>query len=197
MTFALQAGDHVVTSPSGLLKADDRTVFSDALSLLEEARAVRDKAAADAELARVRGYAEGRETGLATVEDHLATSIADLARGIDEELAARRADIAAAALAAARAIIGTFDEAEGTARIAARAVDRVAAGESIVIAVAPRTASAVGEAMKDRPHVTIREDPDAGPLDCVVHTANGRIIASLSLQLEALAARWGVTDAGA
>ena len=55
-------------------------------------------------------------------------------------------------------------------------------------------AAAVRERLRARENVTVREDPAAAPLDCVLHTGAGCVIASLPLQLDALAARWGVTD---
>ena len=194
MTWALQAGDHVVTGASALLKARDRQPFAEALSLLAEAHKIRDRASEDAEHARAAAVAEGRQAGLAEVRDHLAAAVAAFSDTIDCELAARRADIAAAALAAARAIVGMFDEAEVTARIAERALDRVGTHDGLVISVAPAMAAAVRERLADRDGVTVREDDAAAPLDCVLHTGAGRVIASLPLQLDALAARWGVTE---
>jgi flagellar biosynthesis/type III secretory pathway protein FliH len=38
----------------------------------------------------------------------------------------------------------------------------------------------------------IAEDPSLGSGDCVVRTSAGQVIASLSVQLESLAKRWGV-----
>lgn len=193
MSFALQAGGHVVTTSSALLKAADRQPFANALSLLDQAREVRDHAQAEVEEASANAAAEGVRRGLAAVEDRVTTAIADMVETIDAELASRRADIAAAALAAARAIIGGFDEAEVTARLATRALDRSDTDEEIVVAVAPAMAAAVRARIAARANVTVREDPHAAPLACVLHTGSGRIIAGLDLQLDALAARWGVT----
>lgn len=192
MTFALRAGRHALNGGSPLLKAYDAQSFSDAAALLVEAQAIRDRALADAEVARAEAVAEGRAAGLGEVRDRHAEALAVLADGIGEELVGRRADIAAAAYAGARAIVGSLDEAEVTARMASRAVDKIAKNEEIVIAVAPGMAAAVRDRMSMRAGVSVREDPGAAPLDCVLHTGDGRIIASLSLQLDALAARWGV-----
>lgn len=192
MTFALHAGGRVVTAGSALLKARDRQAFDDALSLLEEARVIRDAAQAEADRARAAAVAEGREAGLAQIRGHLATAVTEFGARIDDELVARRADIADAALAATRAIVGSFDEAEVTARIALRAIDRIGTDDEIVITAAPTMVEAVRDKLSDRASVTVRADPQAAPLDCVLHTGSGRIIASLSLQLDELAARWGV-----
>lgn len=197
MSFALQSGDHLVTAASPLLKARDRTSFDDAMSLLGQARAIRESARSEVAEARAQAVVDGRAEGLAAIGDALAAAVADLAGNIEEELAARRADIAAAALAATRAIIGTFDEADATARIASHAAARIAADEDITISVAPAMAAAVRARLADRAGATVRENPDAAPLDCVIQTGHGRVIASLPLQLSALAERWGVAGAGA
>lgn len=192
MTFALRAGDHVVTAGSPLLKARDAKPFTEGVALLAEARDLRDAAKTELADVRAQAVADGRAAGLTEVHDRLADAIAEMARSVDVELSARRADIAAAAFAGARAIIGSFDQADATARMAERAVDKIGAKDAIIIAVAPSIAAAVRERLADHAQVTVREDPSAAPYDCVLSTSDGRVIASLPLQLDALAARWGV-----
>jgi flagellar biosynthesis/type III secretory pathway protein FliH len=43
-------------------------------------------------------------------------------------------------------------------------------------------------------HVAVLADSALGATDCIVRTSAGQVIASLSVQLGALAQRWGVTE---
>jgi flagellar biosynthesis/type III secretory pathway protein FliH len=46
----------------------------------------------------------------------------------------------------------------------------------------------------DRTYVTVRANDGFGPYDCCLLTPQGRVVANLDVQLDALSSRWGVTD---
>ncbi|MGK6354120.1 FliH/SctL family protein [Sphingomonas sp. DT-207] len=194
MTFHLVHADGatLLASDTAVIKRDQRVDFVDAAALLQAASAIRDQASAAAEAARIEARAEGLAEARATVEAALAEQIAGFAEAIEQHEAARRADIAAAALAAVRAIVGTLDDEALVTGIVERTLARLPVEGPIIVQLAPSMADGLAVRLADRSHVTVVADPALGSTDCVLRTSAGQVIASLSVQLDALAKRWGV-----
>lgn len=191
---------HLVhAGPAGLLgsdraviRADERTAFTDAVALLAAAGEIRDEAAASADSARQAARAEGLAEADAAVRELLAGEIAGFADAIERHAEARRADVAEAAYAAVRAILGEIDDAALVTRMVERTLARLPSEAPVTFAVAPEMATALANRLAGHEHVTVVADETLGPTDCHARTAQGGVIASLSVQLDALARRWGV-----
>jgi flagellar biosynthesis/type III secretory pathway protein FliH len=193
---------HLVHSDRNTLLASDRTVikraervdFADAVALLHAAAAIREQAQADASAARLAGHAEGLAEARAEADAHVAEQIAAFAEAVEQQEQARRADIAEAAHAAVRAIIGELDDETLLPRMVERTLARLPAEGPVSVSVAPAMAECLAARLGDLSHVAIVAEPALGPTDCVMRTSAGQVIASLSVQLDALAKRWGVRE---
>jgi flagellar biosynthesis/type III secretory pathway protein FliH len=194
MTFHLaHADDHaLLTSDRAVIKRRDRVPFGDAIALLRETTALRDRARAEADTARNAAHLEGLTEARLAAHESVAIGLADVATAIDTHAATRRADIAEAAFAAARAIIGEMDETEVMQRIVDRTLARLDGDKPVTIEVAPALVAALTKHTAHLAHVTVTENPDFAPTDCRIHSTQGQIVASLSVQFDALAARWGI-----
>lgn len=194
MTFHLihSDGATLLGSDTAVIKREQRTDFVDAAALLQAAAAIRAKASEDAEAARAEAREEGLAEARATVEAALAEQIASFAEAIDRHEQARRADVAAAALAAVRAILGTIDDETVATGIVERTLARLPGEGRVSVHLAPAMAEVVTPRLAGLPHVAVQPDPTLGATDCVLRTSAGQVIASLSVQLDALAKRWGV-----
>jgi flagellar biosynthesis/type III secretory pathway protein FliH len=178
-----------------VVKAHERIAFAEAIGVLTETKLRRDRALADAEAALNDGRRAGLEEAKAEARQAIAAGLANIANDIDAHAESRRADIAEAAFAAARAIVGELEVSETMRRVVDRTLARLDTETPIIIDVAPAMAADLRSHVAALTHVSITENPDLGPTDCHVITASGRIIASLSVQFDALAARWGLVDA--
>jgi flagellar biosynthesis/type III secretory pathway protein FliH len=193
MTFHLVNADGgtLLASDTAVIKRAERSDFIDAVALLQAAAAIRDAAEVRAEAARQAAYEEALAEARGAVEAELAEQVAGFARALEQHEAARRDDIAAAAYAAVQAIVGTLDDETLVARIAERTLARLPDGP-VTLHVAPVMAARLGAQLEELTHVTIVADPALGTTDCVLRGNAGQVIASLSVQLAALAKRWGV-----
>jgi flagellar biosynthesis/type III secretory pathway protein FliH len=194
MIFHLaHADDHaLLTSDRAVIKRRDRVPFNDALTLLRETTAIRDQARDEADRARNSARLEGLTEARLAAHETVATALADIATAIDTHAETRRADIAEAAFAAARAIIGEIDDTEVMQRIVDRTIARLDGDKPVTIEVAPALVVALTKHAANLAHVAVTENPDFGPTECRIHSAQGQIVASLSIQFDALAARWGL-----
>ncbi|WP_066722178.1 FliH/SctL family protein [Sphingomonas pituitosa] len=194
MTYHLVHADDaaLLFSERAVIKRDERQSFSDAVALLGAVRAAQAQAARAAEAAREAAYGTALATARAEIDDLLAGEIARFAAAIDAQEQARRAEIAEAALAAVRAVLGDLDDAALVPALVARALDRLQPQGAVNVAVAPDLAEKVAARLESPAEVGILPDPALGTRDCVIRTEQGQVIASLSVQLETLAKRWGV-----
>ncbi len=194
MTFHLAyADDHVLlTSKRPVIKRRDTHAFDDALSLLQEATMIRDRARDAAETARAEARREGLAEARAAANDAVRTGLADITAAIEAHAEARRADIAEAAFAAARAIVGDLDDVDAMQRIVDRTIARLDTDMPVVVEVAAALAPALSAQIAKLANVSVTANADFAPTDCRISTATGRTVASLSVQFDALAARWGL-----
>jgi len=194
MTYHLVHADDaaLLFSERAVIKRDERQSFVDAVALLGAVREAQARAVQAANDAREAAYGAALHGAQAGIEDLLAREIAQFSKAIDLQEQARRTEIAEAALAAVHAVLGELDDATLVPALVARALDRLQPQGAVIVAVAPDMAEKVSAQLAARTEVTILPDPALGAHDCAIRTEQGQVIASLSVQLETLAKRWGV-----
>jgi type III secretion protein L len=177
--------------PSPLLPRREAQMIRDAATLLDHARS----AAAAAEAARAEGFAaglaEGQRLVLAERDRTLAELIAPVATQVATAQAALHDDLATLALEAVRRMIGALPDDVLLAGLARQAVAALPLDEVERIAVPPATHEAVAAQMAADWAALVVADEGLAPGECVIHTRSGKVIASVSLQLDRLAERWG------
>jgi flagellar biosynthesis/type III secretory pathway protein FliH len=194
MSFHLAHADGhtLLTSDRAVIKRRDRATFADALMLLHETTSLRDHARGSADEARDEARREGLAEARLAAQETLAGGLAEIAAAIEAHAETRRADIAEAAFAAARAIVGELDDDDVMQRIIDRTITRMGGDKPLTIEVAPSLAAALSKHLAEAKHITIAENVDFGSTDCRILSDSGQIVASLAVQFDALAARWGL-----
>ncbi|WP_084581888.1 FliH/SctL family protein [Sphingomonas azotifigens] len=194
MTYHLVHADDaaLLFSERAVIKREERQSFADAVALLGAVREAQARAVQAANDAREEAYSTALHGARADIEELLAREIAQFSKAIDLQEQACRAEIADAALAAVHAVLGELDDATLVPALVARALDRLQPQGAVIVAVAPEMADKVAARLVDLAEVTILPDPALGAHDCAIRTEQGQVIASLSVQLETLAKRWGV-----
>jgi flagellar biosynthesis/type III secretory pathway protein FliH len=197
MTYHIfKANDqNVIGAATPIIKAAERSEFTNAVALLQAVTDLRNAADAEAQSRGEIAYQQGLARGYADAEAKVAKLIQDMAERFEEVCDQRRSDVADAALAATKAIIGALDNADVTKRLVTQALVRVDNGAPLVIEVAPAMASHIVEHVALLPHVKVEAVDALGPLDCIFQTNTGRVLAGLDLQITALGDRWGVNPA--
>jgi type III secretion protein L len=189
--FILPSG---IASSSSLIKEHERAQFVDALSLQAAARSTAEamdaEAAAAHQLARDEGFAQG----LTEAEACIASEIGKLTEAVAEIRSEYEARVAEAAFAAVTAIIGTMDDSDIVNRIVANQLAAKAETDGVRISVAPQMAAALSDQISADKGCEIVADPHLAATACRLSTGDGRIVADLSLQLEALRQRWGLEE---
>lgn len=194
MSFHLLVGDRALLSgASARVPADQRRAFGDAHALLAGVMDEAAASAARAAKAEADGWQAGWQAAAARAEAALAQQAADAAAAVAVEAEARRATIAQAALAGAEAIVGAIDPEHADVRIALAAIGRVPEDERVVIACAPALADRIRDALDGRDNVSVEPRDGFAPGRVELMTGAGRLVADLSVQLDALADRWGVS----
>jgi flagellar biosynthesis/type III secretory pathway protein FliH len=191
--YLVHADDHVLlTSDRPVIKRADRQPLESAVAAFQDAAALRTRTAAAAEAARREGYEAGLAEARRDAAALIVEGLADVAASIAQHAEARRADIADAAFAATRAIIGDLDSEDVVGRIVDRTLARLDGDAPVTIDVSPAMADPLTQRLAASPHVTIVADSTLGDTECRIRGAQGQIVASLAVQLDALAARWGI-----
>ena len=194
MTFHLLVGDGaaILSGSSARIPAAERQVFADAHALLARAAEAASGMDAAAEAARIEGWKQGWRDAAEGAAAEVTARVADLATAFADEAARRRSEIAEAAFAGARAIVGALDRNDAAIRLALHALGQVPADERVVIACSPEIAERLEDAVRGRGDVTVEPRPDLQPLEVEILAGDGRLVAGLDVQLAALAERWGV-----
>lgn len=188
-------GQAVIGAETPLIKASERSEFTCAVSLLQAMTELRTAAEAEAKSRAETAYQEGLAQGYAEAQAQVAKLIENMAERFEAVCVERRADIADAALAATRAIIGGLDDSDVAKRLVNQALARIDNGSALVIEVAPAMQPLIAAHIAHLTHVRVEAVEALGPLDCVFQTKTGRILAGLDLQIAALGDRWGVNSA--
>lgn len=186
-------GDPALVGPGRVLKAAEAATLIDIAALREaatrEAAALREAAQAEAEAIRAAARAAGLAEATEDIQDRL-FEIAEASIGAISRTEGRITDLA---LQIARRIIGDFDQAELTARTAARAL-RLAAHSSLVrLRVAPsmvesanaRLAEIIGGHLP-LAAVQVLADERIRPGGCILETDSGLIDAGIDSQFAAI-----------
>jgi flagellar biosynthesis/type III secretory pathway protein FliH len=194
VTFHLIHADDatLLSSERAIIKRGDRAEIFAAADALRSARDIRAKAKADSEMLREQARAEGLAEADTTVRAMMTEAIGELAETVDQHLAARRREIAEAAYAATRAIIGELDDTELVQRLVDRALKQIDGKAPLTIEVAAALRDAVAVHLAGNDHVQVVAGQGFHLTDCRIMSGKGIIVASLSVQIEALAARWGI-----
>jgi flagellar biosynthesis/type III secretory pathway protein FliH len=196
MRFHLIEGTPLASN-GPLIKAREVANFADAAALLREAKRVAAEAeAADTE-ARRSGYDAGLAQGLAEAERLVVAEAGKFAEAIEAIRAEYAAHVADAAFAATTAIIGELNDAEIVSRIVALQLARQDENASLQLIVSPSVHAQLQAKLGNSTGLTVLSDAALAPTDCHVMNGQGRIIASLSLQLQMLRERWGLESAAA
>lgn len=197
MTYHIfKTGDSAaIGAAKPLIKASERSEFVSAVALLQAMTALDIAAKAEAKSLSEIGYQEGMVRGYAEAQKQVAKLIEDMATRFEAVCEERRADVADAALAATKAIIGTLDDVDVAKRLVNQALARIDNGGALTIEVAPAMHAQIAAHVAHLAHVKVEAAEGLGPLDCVFQTKTGRILAGLGLQIAALGDRWGVNHA--
>lgn len=197
MTYHIfHVSGHAAIGPtSPLIKASERSEFTNAVALLGAITALRTDAETNAKIRAETGYQEGMARGYAEAQEQIAKLIEDMATRFEAICEERRADVADAALAATKAIIGSLDDVDVAKRLVNQALARIDNGGALTIEVAPAMHAQIAAHVAHLDHVKVEAVEGLGPLDCVFQTKTGRILAGLDLQIAALGDRWGVNHA--
>ncbi len=191
--FLIPAGETpMLGSTSPLIKKRERAAFVDAAELLAHTRRIAASTNSIAEDARAQAIGEGRAEGAAAAQADLDTALhgfADAVRRIEEW---HSAQVAEAAYAATTAIIGSFDDETLVTRLVTQVLARQKVQNGLSIQVAPDLEPRLAGIFGEDGGLPVVANPDLGPNECHVMTANGRIIASLPVQLAVLRERWGI-----
>ncbi len=187
----------VIGADTPLIKASERSEFTSAVTLLQAITELRTAAEAEAKSSAETGYHDGLAHGYAEAQAQVAKLIENMAERFETVCEERRVDVADAALAATRAIIGGLDDNDVAKRLVNQALIRIDNGSALVIEVAPAMQPLIAAHVAHLAHVRVESVDTLGPLDCVFQTKTGRILAGLDLQIAALGDRWGVNPAPA
>ncbi len=179
----------VVTATNPLIKKHELYHFEDAVALLTAAEAARNQVDITAKAVREEGYAAAHAEASDAFASTLTEQLRSFSASLEQFEEQRRTDIANAAFAAVQMIIGEIPDTDIIRGLVNKTLERLGDQDIIAVHLAPATAHNMGALAKD---CQIIADPDLGPFDCHVLTAQSRIVASLSVQLDTLAGRWGV-----
>jgi flagellar biosynthesis/type III secretory pathway protein FliH len=181
-----------VGSSTPLIKARDKHLFENAIDLFTAAEQQKSESQAAFDAARQAGFEQGLSEGRDAVEQSFREQAAEMARQVAVHAEERQRDIADAALAATKAILGSVDPQIAVPGIIDQVLGRLENGSQVTVLVHPLHADALNARLQNRSDVVLTTDPAFGLTDCEILTADGRIVASMSVQIEALAQRWGV-----
>lgn len=185
-------GAQAVISDSALIKRSERQDYETAAALLSAASKIRADSANAATLAHSEAYADAAEAARAEFTHSLNTQLQNFSVDLERDKEARRTDIADAAFAAIKAILGEIGNAEMMQAMVAKTLSNLEKQEVLSVHVSPVISAAIAPLNG----IEIISDPAFGPYDCRVVTAESRIIASLSVQLDTIAKRWGIAQSG-
>jgi flagellar biosynthesis/type III secretory pathway protein FliH len=192
--FLINSGEQSLGTNSPLIKSRDRQNFYDAAIMLQHVQTVKSATETAYAEAADRGYADGVAAGRAAIEAKFLLELQKMVAAFEANQTARHEQIATVAFAAAQAIVGAIDETEAVRGIVHQVIKRSDSGQAVTVHVNPEKCDALHQMGAFPDTVKLVANPDLGPTDCEIVTANGKIIAGMELQFAALAKRWSVTD---
>lgn len=194
MTFYLLHHDEkrLLATDRPIVKADEHSVFTDVLSLLDGLRQLQAEQRRAVETAEAeahdRGYAEGQRAG----RDEFARAVAELSGQFAQHRERVEQEIASLALAALRLMVASIGDEAMLTGITRRAVAAVVPDGRILVEASPAMCPAIKRALApldEGSRITLQPDPALSDRQCRVTAPNGRIVADLDVQLDAIARR--------
>jgi flagellar biosynthesis/type III secretory pathway protein FliH len=194
MSFTLfhDLGGPAIATPRKVIKAHERQSFANAVDMLQTIRLLKEEAEADIATRSSAAAAEGRQQGYSEITDIVSDAVKGFAAQVADFENQRSDEIANVAYAAVRAVIGDLDDETLVRGLVAASLARIEGGAAMTLELAPTMAERIAPDFADHPHITIRGNETLGLHDCQLLSPQGRIVADLKLQLDALAQRWGV-----
>ncbi|MFC4293080.1 hypothetical protein ACFOWX_11705 [Sphingorhabdus arenilitoris] len=180
---------------NGILKATERQHFDDAAQLLAQVRDMVAEQQSLLEQARQNAYDAALAEARAMLTDGLAQNAEDFARQIAAIETRLSASVAQAALAAAQSIIDDLPKPVVTEHIAAKLLRSYGSDGPISLCVSPANAEYLSGKLDMPSSVSIIADPAFGDTDCRLLDGKRTIVADLSVQLSAIAEKWGIAAA--
>jgi type III secretion protein L len=193
-----------------LLPPDQAPAFADALALAEALDQLRSSEQARVQAAvaagRAQGLAEGRTQGLAeahhSAATELATSLQRLQQQQADDAAALQQQVVALALLVVRRVAAGLAPEAVVAALARQAFEHLAAArtgapteadspawQGCQLRVHPALLADVQQQLGPTPGLRLVADEQLAPLDCVLDTPGGRLLAGLETQLTQVRAR--------
>ncbi len=192
MSEFVLCGDALVRASSARISRDKVGDFRESAELLDQAKSISERASTEADRARKEGYREGREQALLEMRDVLADCIAHLQDQLVAEDKRRERAASIAAMEAVAQLIGARDDAETVLGLVRESLHRSGA-TPVRIVVAPQWVEAVQTNLSDDNANLVEGDPSLMPMGCRIEVDDGRIIADLETQMDALRARWNAS----
>lgn len=204
MTFIAlhRHGDLTVATDQLLVPPQDVGALNDALALASELAQWHAQEDERLETSRQQGYDDGHREGFAQGEaDARETAAATLAHTVERlvnEAQAQHAQLREAviplALLVVRRVAAALAPADTVSALVAQALDHIAAEEArrrggnearaCVVRVHPSLLPALQQRFASHGHLEWRGDDALAPLDCMIDTPDGRLLAGLEAQLE-------------
>lgn len=185
-------GGSALFSKTALIKAGEAEHIANASDVLDRASAImaectHEKAEAQ-KLGRLEGYTEIK-TDIADIISDAVKPIIETLHNIQEN---QRQELAAVTYSALHEILGEFSASEKMAAVTQRVLQRIDQDNVEVVLLSREVAERVMEQLPHSAADLVQIDENMGPTGCKIHTHSGTVIGSLDVQLNALAARWGL-----
>jgi flagellar biosynthesis/type III secretory pathway protein FliH len=194
MTFYLLHHDEkrLLAADHPIVKAGEHSAFADAQALLERLRQLHEEQRRAIETAEAEARERGLVEGLHAGKSEFAQAIADLSNRVAHHRERVEREIASLALAALRLMVAAIGDEAMLAGVTRRAVAAVVPGGRILVEASPAMCPAIQRALApldEGSRITLQPDPALSDRQCRVTAPDGRIIADLDVQLDAIAQR--------
>ncbi len=196
MTYHLYGSPETIAigAPTSLIKASQRQAFVDAVDLCVTLKAMQGDMNERIQAAEDQAKSDGFAAGQSAATDQMAQAIIAMQEQLTRFEAQVQEQIAGAAFAATQAIIGKLPADIVLSGIVNEAVSRLdLQNETIAnIEISPSMLQHISSHLPQETTTKLIANAALSHHDCVIVTASGRLVASLDVQMESLAKRWGV-----
>jgi flagellar biosynthesis/type III secretory pathway protein FliH len=198
MTYFLVTDGHssLAGSTTPLIKKANRQEFTDAANLLQRVRTMANEADTALDAAKSEAVQQGRAEGMAAAAIEIETALRGFSEAVEQIAQHHAEQVADAAYAATTAIIGELEDTELVARLVSQVLASRKEQQGLAIHVAPALQPRISACLDDTGQLAVIANPELGFGECHVMTPNGRIVASLPVQLAVLRERWGIERNG-
>ncbi len=177
-----------------LIKASQRQEFSDAMDLCAALKAMQADMNVRNHAAHEQAKIDGFTAGQTAATDHMAQALTALQEQLTQFETQVQDQIASAAYAATQAIIGKLPDDIVLSGIVNEAIARLASQNDAItnIEISPSMLDRIASHLPQDSATKLVANTSLSQHDCVIVTTTGRLVASLDVQMESLAKRWGV-----